>query len=556
MAGLWDYTNGKGKIDPNATAPGASTGTTTPQGGYAPVTGGNASGNPQNPISSAVGSLPGVGGLAGGAVGNVLGGMGITTTPQTWDPSHVNPQLQQSTTDWSSATAAAAKSAAGGPQYQAIGPLQTARPQMVGGLPVAEAQNVSAGGNIVGDNADALRVQQLSQAQAAANSPSSAAAQMRAAGAQIEQQQAGLANQSRGADRASARRDAMLATGTQGMQAASQSAALAAQEQAAKQQAYTGALAGVRTGDVSTANTALAAQTANQGANLQATGTNIQAGLAAQTANQGAGLQATQLNNQGILGAGTANQAAAINAYNAQNQAQNAYLQTANQAAGVGNQANATVAQYQANYDKDLAAQKSAAAATGSGLLSSFGLSDERAKDDIQPIGGASSWASAPSYQQEQMPGAIPMNVIPTDPSNQKQGGLSLGSIGLGSLGGGALSLSDERAKQQVSRMDPRDVADWAESVPTAAFRFKPGIDGAPDNGERYHVGTVAQDLEQTGPMGKMLVTKRPDGLREVDYGPAGLMVGKGALSRADEALNWAKAAYALAAHGRGLQHG
>jgi hypothetical protein len=103
--------------------------------------------------------------------------------------------------------------------------------------------------------------------------------------------------------------------------------------------------------------------------------------------------------------------------------------------------------------------------------------------------------------------------------------------------------------------MNPRDVADWAEAVPTATWRYKPGIPGT-DGGQDVHAGTLAHALERTGPLGRLMVHDRGDGLKAVEYGPLGLMVGKGALTKADHALSWAKAAYALAAKGGGLRNG
>ena len=117
------------------------------------------------------------------------------------------------------------------------------------------------------------------------------------------------------------------------------------------------------------------------------------------------------------------------------------------------------------------------------------------------------------------------------------------------------MMLSDEQAKREVERMDKHDVADWAEAVPTATWRYKPGIPGT-DGGEDVHAGTLAGALQRTGPLGRLMVHDRGDGLKAVEYGPLGLMVGKGALTKADHALSWAKAAYALAAKGGGLRNG
>ena len=114
--------------------------------------------------------------------------------------------------------------------------------------------------------------------------------------------------------------------------------------------------------------------------------------------------------------------------------------------------------------------------------------------------------------------------------------------------------LSAERAKRDVSEMGGADFADWAESVPLSTWRYKPGTPGT-DHGKDYHVGPTAQALERTGPVGKLLVHERPDGLKEIDAGNAGLVASKGALSRANEALDWAKAAYEKASAGGRMVH-
>jgi hypothetical protein len=411
-----------------------------------------------------------------------------------------------------------------------------------------QAQNIGTPNTIQGDQADALRSQQLAQAQIAANSPSAAAAQMKAAGQQVANQQMGQAAMARGPERAAMKRDAMLATGTQGMQAANQSASMAATEQAQKQQAYTGALAGVRAGDVSGAQAQTQIGAANQGANLQAQATSNQQALAAQQANQAAGLQAQTTTGQQGLTAAMANQAAGLQAQQGtftnastgwQNQvnAQNQSFGTALQAVGAQNQAQGVAAGYGAKQDEIQVKQQAGVMGALGSVLGN--VSDETAKSDVTPLGKEDFLAWKPAGQDDTK------GFLQGGPSDTAKPGGTLGSV------------SDERTKRDVSRMGDREIADWAEAVPTAAFRYKPGIDGAPDDGERYHLGTLARQLEQTGPMGKMLVTERPDGFKQVEYGPTALMVGKGALSRADEALEWARAAYAMAAergvHGKGL---
>lgn len=473
--------------------------------------------------------------------------------------------------------------------------------QQVAAPNAINAQQLSAAPTIAGPQADALRQQQLDQAAAAANSPSAAAAQMRAAGGQISQQQMGQAAMARGVDRLSAKRDAMLATGTQGMQAANQTSALAATEQAAKQQAYSQALAGVRTGDVNvgqaqtqvgalnqaanlqaqttqnqqtlqqqqanqqagiqaaqyTAGNALTAAQANQNAGLQAqTTTNAQALTAAQ-ANQGTNLQAQQYTAGNQLTAGQANQSANLNAqnaqaiarqqgWNAQTQAQDKANQTALQAVGAQNQAQGTAATYGSEQNKAAVQQQGGIISAAGSVIGGI-ISDERAKTDMNEVGGSSF---ADSYSR-QLAGAYGGGVSPGSPYNANQDFLAWkppvqqpdqpASKGL---------LSDERTKRDVDAMSPHQIANWAETVPGFTFRYKPGVEGAPDDGERFHAGTGAQSLEDTGPLGKMFVKERPDGLKEVDMAPLAFFHSKGALARADEAHELAAKAYALASRG------
>lgn len=94
-------------------------------------------------------------------------------------------------------------------------------------------------------------------------------------------------------------------------------------------------------------------------------------------------------------------------------------------------------------------------------------------------------------------------------------------------------ALSDETAKREVDRMGDDDLIGFAEDVPMATYRFKEGVE---DNGEDYHAGTLAGALQQTGPLGRLMVHRRGDGLKQVEYGPLGLAVGKGALAKANRA--------------------
>jgi hypothetical protein len=407
------------------------------------------------------------------------------------------------------------------------------------------AQQIAAPGNISaqtigtpdilgGADAATLRQQQLTQAATAANSPSSAAAQMRAAGGQIQSQQAGMAAMARGADRGAARRDALLATGTQGMQAANSTAALAAQEQAAKQQAYTAALSGVRSGDVgvSQAQTQIGAQ--NQGADLtaqQATAGNY---LQAVTANQGADLAASKATADNNLQGWTAQQAA-----------QNSANLTSLQGVGAQNQAQGTAATYGSNADAAAAKKQAGIIGAVGGVIGA--LSDENAKTDISTIGdsAASRYGSilskAYGTEGESSPYGVDSSPrgqdflkwqAPAPAQDKDSGGGILGAI-----------LSDERTKREVDAMSTDDIAQFTRDNPLVTFRYNPDAPGT-DGGAAYKAGTLAQGVEDAGPLGRMFVSERPDGLKQVEYGPMAHAEAKGAQATADKALELAAAAY------------
>jgi hypothetical protein len=519
------------------------------------------------------------------------------------------------------------------------------------------AQQIATPGTLGGQEASALRAQRLQQAQDAANSPSAAAAQLKAGMGAISQQQMGQANMARGADRASARRDAMLATGTQGMQAANTSAALAATEQAQKQQALTGALSGIQASDVGAAQAQTQIGAANQGANLTAqTYTNAQ-GLQAGIANQGANLQAqgTNVSNQmntGQFNAGmsmAAQQASAQNAlagWTAQQGAQNAALGTGLQAVGAQNQAQGVASGYGQSQNQAATQNKGALVGAAGGIIGGL-LSDENAKKDVTKLGSTDhepidflSWEAPKPEKQEKSGGLLDIlsderskvdvkplttsdkatqhlqtafgisderakiDVSPTagsgpifDDFSERTRGMddrdaasllssyeNLASsptmpptphnrtwadfrgmnrdqdfdtmmeryAGLKSAERqareGVAMLSDEEAKRDVDQMSDDELAQWADRVPLATFRYKEGVPGG-DDGEDFHAGTLAHALESTGPLGRLMVHERPDGLSEVEYGPLGLAVGKGALVEAKEAK--AIAMEALAKAGR-----
>jgi hypothetical protein len=476
------------------------------------------------------------------------------------------------------------------------------------------AQQIATPDTLGGQEAADLRAQRLQQAQDAADSPSAAAAQLKAGMGAISQQQMGQANMARGADRASSRRDAMLATGTQGMQAANTSAAMAATEQSQKQQALTGALAGVQASDVNAAQAQTQIGAANQGADITAqTTTNAQA-LQAGAANQGAALTASQTNAANKLNAGQfgvtsdlqAQQATAQNnlqGWQAQTGASNQAIQTAIGAAGTQAQAQGVAATAGAKENEASMQNKGAIASGLGGIVGGISkLSDERAKSDVKPLSTSdkatahlqnafglsdervkldisTAAGNGPMFDDfaERSRGMKPRDAesllssyenLASSPTmqptthNREWADFRAGNRyadydtmmanyaalkrSQGDAGAGDATLSDEQAKQDVDQMGASDLADFAERVPLATYRYKPGIPGG-DDGQDYHAGTLAQSLEATGPLGQLMVHERGDGLKEVEYGPLGLAVGKGALAEAQEAKAIAQAALAKA---------
>lgn len=507
----------------------------------------------------------------------------------------------------------------GPPSWDLKGDKATA--QTVTAPGAIQAQTIQTPGMLGGQEATDLRTQQLAGATDLLNSPSAARAQFAAAQQRIGGQQMAQAAGARGADRAAARRDAMLATGKLGMQAGADSAALAAQEDAQKRAAYNAALGNVRAGDVSGAQAQTQIAAANQGANLQAQTTTAQQQLQAGLANQQANLAAQQSNQQYSLGG-----------FNALNAAEVAKSNVALGALGAQNQAAGIAAGYGANQNE--AETKANAGIIGGlgGLIGGLGkLSDVRTKEEVAPVGTSSvDWsedydklmknlylkgpsASGDPVTQSKEEETDPFDRYTTDdaeadksknsefleellkgeaakmgqagtassansaeldrlmrgsispaPAPQLSSGAGNAKLNpyhdtqpfrstlawdLSTTGGGYMpagsggtfgaptdygrtyglgpqqGLSDERAKEAVEKMDDKDLSAWADKVTELpiTWRYK---DGFADSGKDAHVGLPAQKLEQTGPLGELLVHEGPDGYKRVDYGQAALMLG------------------------------
>lgn len=505
--------------------------------------------------------------------------------------------------------------------------------------------------------ANQLRQSEIKAAQDIASGPSSAMDQFKAGQSQVVSDQLAAAAAARGAERAGARREAMINIGAKGAQNALAASALASQEDQAKRVAAANALSGIRSPDVTSATNAAAITSQQQNLQaqldsaiaqgntaavndikqkqaalaLQARQSEVQAGLGQQNtlanvAEFNTGLQQqTALANAAAKNKAAADYAASSNAaYEqfAQSQsaaslanagltttaskdyasAYNAAAQTAASQQSATNLANAALAQSQAqanasraaglattnagaintanttnaantiavqgtnatnqlNADQlrqisavnalnagtnaitnqtknaatvvdankaaaSAAAQQSGAligaagaigAAYASGGSSGAAASDERAKIEISPVGGRSTYADR--YGQ-----MLSDSLGPTSAHASPYG-----------------TLSDLRAKREVDRMSMDDISEFTRETPAVTYRYKPGIE---DGGAAYQAGTLAQGVEKASPLGRMFVDTRPDGLKEVKYGPMAHFEAKGAQHTADKALALAEEAY------------
>jgi hypothetical protein len=166
-------------------------------------------------------------------------------------------------------------------------------------------------------------------------------------------------------------------------------------------------------------------------------------------------------------------------------------------------------------------------------------LSDERTKTDIAGVGSAYGSKVASAYGMGNDP-ISPYSAVNAAPPQEnfldwkyqapaaapeKKGPLPMPDMD-------SISLSDERAKRDVERMDDGDLVDWAKRVPAVTFRYKTGIE---DGGVYPHVGTTAQALEQSGPLGRMMVHEDDDGKKHVDYGALAFMQARAALKAAEK---------------------
>lgn len=137
-------------------------------------------------------------------------------------------------------------------QAAEIGAIERAQASQIG--QAAQTGAVGVGGVTVDPRATALRDETLQSVRAIGEAPSVAEQQYKANLAAASSEALGAAAQARGADRASARRAAVLGIAQSGIGGAAQMAAAAAQEELGKRQAVAQGIAGVQSQDLALAS--------------------------------------------------------------------------------------------------------------------------------------------------------------------------------------------------------------------------------------------------------------------------------------------------------------
>lgn len=377
--------------------------------------------------------------------------------------------------------------------------------------------------------------------------------------ARITGDQMAMAGAARGAGRTGLQREAMLAAGRQGLEAALGAEEQALGRQLGAQQQVTGALQGTREQDVGVAT---------QQAQLDAQRRNLQAQLETATAQGNAQeinrlrMSLTDLDQQAQqYNAGATNQRGEVQgrlgleaATGNADRSLNAGLDAARRqdAAAVGNAdrgltAGLDTARRQdaaatGNADRGLTADLDYARRQDTTATDNAGRADTQAfregQQNVQvQTGNADRALTADTAQEGARRGAFDST------TGAQQAGGTTASQGLGAQTDAIAAqaaakkaadeakardreflldaatkaaplLSDERAKKDVVSVDDDDLSAFAEDMARKMKRweYKPGL-----GPEGEHAGPMAQDVEEAGEVGKLLVHKRPDGMREID---------------------------------------
>jgi hypothetical protein len=466
----------------------------------------------------------------------------------------------------------------------------------------AQTGGVTVGSTQLGPEATALQKQELQAASAIANGPSAAMSQFQAGQSQVVKDQLAMAAASRGSERAGARREAMINAGASGAQNNLAAASLAAQETQAKNVAASSAYQGIGAQALAAATTQ--AQITSQQQQLQAQldsaiaqgntaainsikTQQAQLGLQAQTSTVQAGLnqqgtlanvaqsntalqQQTAMANAAAANTSAANYAASQNAAYSQlaaNQtgtsqanaaatnaaaayntgAYNTAAQTAASQQSATNLANAALAQQQAQANANRAAGIDTTNATqqnavsGANASNSIAAQTTNAANQLNTSQLQQTGATAALNAGNTAVGNEAKNAVTVVDANKATAAdaTSTDAANKGMLAAGIAKLSDERAKEDVQKLSPYDTRHWAESIDPITFRYKEGHE---DDGKDVQLGVSAQQVEKSGPLGRLMVHQDPgDDLKHVDYGALTLMLSKTALDVADEALERSK---------------
>jgi hypothetical protein len=432
------------------------------------------------------------------------------------------------------------------PDRAAVGGVDTtiAAPQLGG---AAQTGGVSVQRVEQDPMANAIRDEQIKAAQAIAGGPSAAMSQFRATQGQGVSDALAIAARARGAERAGARREAMIQAEQSGATSALSAAALAAKEEQDKRVAAAGALQGVRAADVSTAATsqAIAAQQANLQAQLDeaiATG-NTQAvntikakqadlELAARTGTVQSALE-QQKTEAGLatanLGSDTtralADAAAANKAASDYSGATNTEAAaTAARQTNV-NVSNASLTQAQQEANAARAAQLASQNVTNTQATRTANVGNKLVADtttagnqltaeQVRQTGGTTALGTATAATGVQSKNA--QTVVDANKSGSaaeaQQQAAQTGAVGAVL----AKVASDPRVKRDVEPVSDADLADVTRHLENAVtFRYKPGES---DGGAEPHIGFMADQLKRSA-LGPELVHTRSDGIDTVDMG-------------------------------------
>lgn len=99
------------------------------------------------------------------------------------------------------------------------------------------------------------------------------------------------------------------------------------------------------------------------------------------------------------------------------------------------------------------------------------------------------------------------------------------GQVGFGLNKGGLFSTSDERSKENIAPQSNVSSGDMSpkgflDKLSAYSYEYKEGQKSNPNAGEGRFLGTMAQELEAAGPVGKSMVEQDPKtGVKNVNYG-------------------------------------